>query len=226
MKKILNGYQIKIIAILSMLVDHIGFTLGPSILGSVGYYAMRGIGRLAFPLFAFLIVQGFIHTRRFSTYLIRILIAAVISEIPFDLMTSGKVFNPLNNNVLFSFAIALVVLWVIRKASERPSLKPILSTIAILLGSALAYFGCTDYSYKAVLVVASMYILQNQPVYMYLMICLVMFVNSTMIDFAAALAIIPMCMYNGAKGRDDKHLMYIVYPAHMFILWLVYYFLM
>lgn len=88
-----------------MLIDHLGITLFPQAVW------MRCVGRLAFPLFAFLIAEGFCRTRSFQRYLLRLLLCAALSEVPFNLLRSGGPVDPAHQNVLWTFCIALAVLW-------------------------------------------------------------------------------------------------------------------
>ena len=80
----LSSLDLKILAAVTMLIDHLGITLFPQAVW------MRCVGRLAFPLFAFLIAEGFCRTRSFQRYLLRLLLCAAISEVPFNLLRSGR----------------------------------------------------------------------------------------------------------------------------------------
>lgn len=130
--KIVSGSTIKIIALISMLLDHIGATIvGPMMEKLVfkgGFQAMtpeeislysrlltlnevlRSVGRIAFLLFCFLLVEGFTHTRDKGKYLLRLALFAIISEIPFDLAVSGNVLEYSHQNVFFTLAIAFGVM--------------------------------------------------------------------------------------------------------------------
>ena len=94
----MSGQSLKFIAIATMVIDHIGLALFPDEL------IWRYIGRISFPIFAFLIVEGFVHTSDFKKYIGRILLFAIISEIPFNLLVSGKVLDFTHQNVFFTFA--------------------------------------------------------------------------------------------------------------------------
>ena len=97
-----------------MLIDHLGITLFPQAVW------MRCVGRLAFPLFAFLIAEGFCRTRSFQRYLLRLLLCAALSEVPFNLLRSGGPVDPAHQNVLWTFCIALAVLWCMEQARQMP----------------------------------------------------------------------------------------------------------
>jgi hypothetical protein len=100
----LNSYHLKWIAMTSMLIDHIGYVF---LQGTSYYIWFRAIGRIAFPLYCFLLVEGFFHTHNLKNYCIRIAIWAVVTEIPFDLMASGTPFAPNYQNVLFTLLLGL-----------------------------------------------------------------------------------------------------------------------
>ena len=94
-----NNFTLKMIAIISMLTDHVGCILFPDEL------IFRAIGRIAFPIFCFLVVEGFFHTRNTWNYLMRLCIFAILSEIPFDLAFFGKVFYLQKQNVFMTLAL-------------------------------------------------------------------------------------------------------------------------
>ena len=193
----LNVFYIKIIAILSMCVDHVGAVLFPQ------YIIFRIIGRLAFPLFAFLLVEGFIHTKNLKKYALRLGVFAFISEIPFDLAFSGKPFDFSHQNIFFTLFLALLFMIVATKVYHS-SLR-LLLWILIL---ATAYFGLVDYSFVGVLIVATIFYNYGKIKYQMLGFILVnlLFYGFTTVQAFACLAIIPMWFYNGEKGRELKYL--------------------
>lgn len=99
----LDGGTLKLIAAALMLIDHVGAILLPETV------ILRCIGRLAFPIFAFFIAEGYAHTRSFGRYLLRMAIWAAVSEIPFNL-EFGHFFVPGRQNVLWTFCLALLTL--------------------------------------------------------------------------------------------------------------------
>ena len=118
----LSGSALKIIAMISMVIDHVALYLMDD--STVLYETMRCIGRIAFPVFAFLIAEGFIHTRSRYRYFFTLLGFAVISEIPWYLLNGADG----THNVMFTLALGVATLMV----SIRPTtgIKPLYTTIA------------------------------------------------------------------------------------------------
>jgi hypothetical protein len=139
-----SGSTLKLVAIITMLIDHIGaavlsrivFADGSHISESVPLYlvynGMRTIGRLAFPIFCFLLVEGFLHTRNVIKYAIRLAVFALISEIPFDLALFGKTFYSGYQNVFFTLLIGLLVMIGFKLVAEKAADKKWLPVLAVL----------------------------------------------------------------------------------------------
>ena len=111
--QIFNGSQLKYLAFASMLIDHVNNTLITPYLNGQGFLLHLSnlfsiLGRIAFPLFVFLLVEGFFKTSNRMKYLIMLLIFGVISEVPFDLFTSKTCFSPYWNNIMFTLRYALL----------------------------------------------------------------------------------------------------------------------
>lgn len=219
----MSAFYLKIIALLCMAVDHIGFVFFP------GSLALRVIGRLSFPIFAFMIAQGFKHTRDARKYLVRLAIFAVISEIPFDLVVAGKAYSAQTQNVLFTLLLGLVALmlydWFQRK---RRLPVAFLSVFAVCF---LAQAIQASYGFSGVLFVFICYVCREKQVFVpwfILAVCC-----TAMTAFAASgpqwalvqlasLAALPLLLrYNGERGRQLKFLFYAAYPAHLLLLYLI-----
>ena len=109
-----------------MCVDHAGLALFPS----VG--AFRCIGRPAFPLYCFLLVQGFRHTRDLRAYARRLLLLACVSETPFDLLIFGQISSVMEQNVVFALLLGLMALYAVKALAARP-LPCALAVLALML---------------------------------------------------------------------------------------------
>lgn len=248
-KKGISGSTIKIIAIVAMLIDHTGAVILERMLMNAGFLAaMSGdiakaaefmtehggllalylvmrqlIGRLGFPIFCFLLIEGFAHTRNVTKYVLRLGVFALISEIPFDLAFNGKVFYWGYQNVFFTLLIGLLVMIAYRaieKASLHTALKIILDAVAFVAGACLAEFMMTDYGAIGIVCIMVLYIFRKNKVHQIIAGCL-----AFLWEITAPLAFIPIAFYNGKRGLKMKYFFYAFYPAHLFILYLIAHFM-
>lgn len=136
----LSSAALHIMAMIFMLLDHAWATV-------LAYNWMTCVGRIAFPIFAFMIVEGFYHTGNFKKYMLRLLIFAVISEIPFNIMYGGQLFYPVHQNVLWTFLLSLGGIWLMEKAkSKHKAWITVLACLGVcLLGAILGYALFVDY---------------------------------------------------------------------------------
>ena len=222
--KVLSGSVLKTIALVSMIIDHTAFVFSakfPGALFSIGsksysaYSIMRWIGRLAFPIYCFLLVEGFLHTKDRKKYALRLFIFALISEIPFNLANNMKTAYS-GQNVFFTlFLGCLGMMCVEYFRSDRP--KMLFSLIALLAVSLLlkADYGITGFCF-----IMMMYALREQKILQTVVGCGIL--SSTWI---AGLAFIPINLYNGErgfiKGRALQYCYYAIYPVHLLILYLI-----
>ena len=115
--RFINSEMLKVLAVIFMLCDHVWATV--MTLPDVLTY----IGRVAFPTFAFLIAEGFVHTKNVRKYMLRLLLFAVISEIPFNLFYSSRVFNPFHQNVMFTLLYGLCAIYLISRIKRKRTFK-------------------------------------------------------------------------------------------------------
>ena len=208
----MSGQSLKLIAIVTMLIDHIGLALFPDEL------IWRYIGRISFPIFAFLIVEGFVHTSNFKKYIGRILIFGILSEIPFNLLVSGKVFDLEHQNVFFTFAIGLIMLHFIEKNTAS-----ILNNGFLIMGILFSVILRTDYSIYGIGLIYIFYVFRYSKVTMLGFASLVSLISGGVQRFAM-LSTIPMALYNGERGpkvfdkKYVKYMFYAFYPIHIIIL--------
>lgn len=147
-----SGSVLKIIAIVSMVIDHCAYFLMDN--NSTLYEAMRCVGRIAFPVFAFLIAEGFAYTHNRKRYFTRLLVFAVISEVSWYLLNGADG----THNVMFTLALGVVALAVLEKLKENS----VLCGIAILSIAYLATWSGVDYEWRGILMILVFNLLRNQ----------------------------------------------------------------
>ena len=219
----MSSFALHIWAMLLMLCDHLQLTLLPDL------PILRCVGRLAFPLFAFMAVEGYLHTRSLKKYFLRLLMLAVISEVPFDLLVSGSVFDPMHQNVIWTIILGLCCIRAFENISA--DLKKMLSAVVIIASLAAAIIARVDYSSAGVLTLLAFYAFRGNTVRCRLMQLLSLaFISLVLlggIEFAfpyQALAVLSLpiiWLYDGSQGPHNgfiKAANYLFYPAHMLIL--------
>lgn len=203
----IDSFTLKMIAVVSMLIDHIGAFLFPEQL------LFRVIGRIAFPIFAYALVEGFFYTHDIKKYILRIGVLALLSEIPFDLALSGKILEFRYQNVFFTLCIGLVMMYFLLNASGKFEM-----VIVALLSFLAADFLRTDYGGVGVLTILCFYLFQNDKIWKTISILLINIVLMGGIQVFAILALIPIYLYNGKEGKKVKWLFYGFYPIHLLVL--------
>ena len=217
----ISGSTLKLIAIITMFIDHLGATVLRTVLGCQSvledpilrntwgniYNLSRDIGRLAFPIFCFLIVEGFLHTKNVKKY------AGLISELPFDLALKGSWYYPEKQNVYFTLLIGLLVIAGIARITKNGTKNMFLSLLPLAAGMYLAFWIDTDYSYKGVFLIAVLYLLRYTRLYQ----C-IGGAAAVSWELPAPLAFIPVYLYNGKRGRQMKYFFYWFYPVHLLLL--------
>lgn len=223
--KILSGSVLKLIAIITMLIDHIGAHLMDNslVLFTLGSYSVtlriltRLVGRIAFPLFCFLLIEGFLHTRNRLRYGLNLFIFALISEIPWNLEHNGTIFLAGSQNVFFTLLLGYLALCAIEKLTS----KPLLQLITILALSVISIYLRADYGRVGFLFIIFLYVLREHEI----LRLLPSFLLPKMWFVMAAF--IPITLYNGKrgfiKGYVMKYAFYIFYPAHIFVIYLLKY---
>ena len=209
--KFFSSAVLKYIAMVTMIIDHIGasgliFLMFSPLTAVRLYHISRMIGRVSFPIFLFLIVEGFVHTKDIKKYIIRLTIFAVLSEVPFDLAFWGGVVNIQHQNVMWSLLISVIMLYFMKKYRD-------FSVVFAGIACAIAWGIKCDYEYYGPLAVACMYLLRERTLYKNIATALIF-----SFEPAAIFALIPINMYNGEKGRSLKYLFYFFYPVHLLIL--------
>ena len=204
----LSGSSLKVIAMVTMVIDH---TACYFISSGWEYECMRGIGRIAFPIFAFLIAEGYRHTRRKWDYGRNLLIFAFISEIPWMLLhTDGS------HNVLFTLLAGLCCIAIPDKLKNHKIL-PLLVVLVIALATSVLN---TDYGIQGVALVLIFYLFKDKPL-LQLLFALLLFYDFYPLGILASLGMISL--YNGErgfiKGAYSKFIFYAFYPCHLMAIW-------
>ncbi len=244
-RKGISGSTLKIIAVIIMLIDHVATVILYRMMVARGYqdimnsadvsvmtewaaenrvlfytqFAMKLIGRIALPIFCFLLVEGFRKTRDIRKYMLRIAAFALISEIPFDLAVSGKVLEFGNQNVYFTLFFGLVFMYACEYFQSKKS-SGVWMAVSLFVTMLLAQLLQTDYGAVGVLVIALMYIYRSSRMKSLTLSCAVLSVMSIS-EMTAFLAVIPASLYNGKRGLKLKYFFYVFYPAHLLILYLI-----
>ena len=222
----LSGSTLKLIAVVTMLIDHTGAAVVGRMLLLMNriaeperyaniqllYRWMRGIGRLAFPIFCFLLVEGFFHTRSVKKYAVRLFVFALISELPFDYALKASVPFWDKQNVYFTLLIGLLVMWAMEEWKDCWWIQ----VTAIGAGMFFADALMTDYNFKGVFLIAVLYLFHDHRLYQ----CIA---GGAAIAWEAwAPLSFPLCfLYNGKRGLRLRYLFYWFYPGHLIVLGLI-----
>lgn len=254
--QLLSGNTIKIIAIISMFIDHLCKVVLTVVINQTGEYffepgfnheaykllvnivgnVLLPFGRVAFPLFCFLLIEGYVHTSNRKKYFLRMVIFATVSELPFDLAflsnysrTMGTYpFSSISQNVFFTHAIGIVAMWIIDKYSalrnDRASeavLNKLFAVLCVGVVAIVAYCLKTDYDFFGVLLIATLYFCRkNRLLQVAAFIVVSVALGYICLPYLISAAI--MVMYNTSRGKlKFKYSFYVFYPAHLIILYIV-----
>lgn len=246
----MTSFWLRIIAAVTMLIDHIAYVLIPY--SSAYYMPMRIIGRLSFPIFCFLIAEGFMHTRSLKKYLLRLGILAIVSEIPFNLAFYRDVLDSRSRNVFFTLTLGLLALTAAGRLGlfilEKLNLKASLckshamqmlaaSPVIALLCWAADYIHC-DYGAYGVLLICAFYLFSSNRI---AAVCALAAVTlwkygleidtiplfeihiAKQVQQYAIVSALPLLIYNKKPGTARfKEAFYVFYPVHLICLWIIY----
>lgn len=216
----ISAAVLKWIAVVTMLIDHFAAAVYWQMEGRSYdvYFVMRKIGRIAFPIYCFLLVEGFFHTRDVKKYLRNCLLFAVISEIPFDMAIFGSIVYPQGQNVYFTLCIGLGALIMLDQFRGKYEGRYVLLRLLIIVLS--AYVGevlDVDYHWKGVLFIIMFYYIRDMQEW----IRNLAVIGAFAYEVTAPLAVIPIHFYNGERGRQMKYLFYAIYPLHLLVFGLI-----
>lgn len=255
MKLKLTSFDLKLIACITMFIDHfaavfmfdwIEFALNTNVnsflldfvrnnqnLMIEIYYLFRTIGRIAFPIYCFLLVQGFIHTKNVGKYCIRLFIFALISEIAFDIGFNYTIFELDYNNVFFTLLLGLCAINALSKIENiykaykdkinktRINISCLLFSIAILIIMYLLadMVFMSDYGFSGVVCIICMYLFKNHIFIGYsLGVIMTILLNNSMLQIYGLFGLLFIMMYSGEKGKSMKYFFYAFYPIHILLI--------
>ncbi len=227
--QILNGFHLKLIAICTMFIDHMGYTLFPSALW------LRCIGRIAFPVFCFLIAEGCVYTHDRRKYAVRLLAFALLSEIPFNLMNSGALWDMYHQNVLWTLLMGALVCWLMDWTMQKRAGWAFALVVAAMAAAYwLLEIGNTDYGGWGMLLVVMFYGIRRAPSRAVVKMIaqffgLAFFSIAVMggyisIELWSLVSLAPIWLYNGQRGFSNRAVQYgfyAFYPVHILILSLI-----
>jgi len=228
----LNAVHLRYLALGLMLLDHLWATVVP------GNNWMTYVGRLAFPIFAFQAAEGYYHTADFTQYCKRLLLFGLLSEIPFNWMLSSSWIYPFHQNVMFTLLLGLLALRAVEMAREGKKPLWLLAAFGWCLLGAVTF---VDYGAYGVMMVLVFGLSRRLPYAKLFQLAAMILINVVLMEGQmlivfgrefpvqgfAVLALLPIWLYNGEKGRRSKALQtgfYLFYPIHMLILAAIRYF--
>ena len=254
----LTGNSLKVIAVLTMVIDHLCKIVLQWLLsnywgamvdnGQMSWeqfqqidnfirFDLQSIGTIAFPLFCFLLAEGFQHTRNRKKYVGLMLVFALISEIPFDigffsrysLMEGTFPFYWEYQNVFFTLFLGLLTLVCLEKLSCKSEIRTekiksvILQVICVAALAFVAELIRCDYGMQGILFIAAFYVCRNHRIYQVLLFLLAyMGATGNQPPLCTLLACLLILLYNGKRGKLKlKYFFYVFYPAHILVLYLI-----
>lgn len=229
--KCINSFILKMIAIITMVIDHVGAVLFPMNM------MFRYIGRISFPLFVFLLVEGSIHTRKIRKYELRMFLFAFISEILFDLAFSNEIVNIHSQNVFWTLGIGLVMLDLIQNGAfyikqhrsdliqeawiESQPIPIIWQFIVVAVCSCVAQVLQTDYGAGGILLIYLVWMTHENVPAQAVSFAVIAILFFGVVELPGVIAFLPILLYNGKKGPSAKYIFYAFYPVHLFLLHLI-----
>lgn len=231
----ISGSTLKIIAMVIMVIDHVGLALWyrlpnlgyamPDVMNyevwNTVYNCMRTIGRTAFPIFCFLLVEGFFHTSSRLRYALRLFLFALLSQFPYHYAFLGL---STRWNVFFSLLIGLLTIWGMEETGLRLTNRFVAWGVKIILlfaGGGIALLLNTDYDWNGVLLIVIFYLLYNKR-----LLSLIAGYLSFIWEVFCLPAFFLIWFYNGKRGLRLKYAFYFIYPLHLALLYVIWRYLL
>lgn len=230
-QKILPQEALKLIACITMLIDHFGHAIVPYLPVPYMedlYYGCRIIGRLAFPIYCFLLAEGMRRTRDPKKYILRLGIGALLVELPFDLLFEGGI-SWESQSVMITLTLGAVMIWCMNK-TEKKWLK----LLTLIPFAFLADLCKCDYGAGGIAMIAVFTLFDRLPVQAFALAlvnwqllpsaAVMIYGIVVIIQLFAVFAMVPIALYSGKKlthNRVVQWAFYLFYPVHLLILWMV-----
>lgn len=219
----MSSYVLKLIAIITMFIDHIGYVIFD------GFSFFNYIGRIAFPIFAFQISEGYIHTKNLKKYFLRLFIFALISQIPF--MLFHKILSDnFALNIFFTLLLGLASIYIYDKSKH----KFFGIVISIIIGIIAEFIHC-DYGFYGISIILLFYVFKNNSLLSSISFIIAVTINYLIpiikygfydiylyLYIFTLIPIIFIALYNGKKGKNTKYLLYLFYPIHLLLIYGIY----
>ena len=224
MKKCLSNFDLKLIAIITMTIDHIGVVFGTPF-----YNFLRAVGRISFPIFAFLLTEGYVHTKSFSKYFLRLLVLAVISEIIYDYVFFGSFIYSDANNIFFTLALGLLTLFLLDKSRclikkyfkdklDLVIILPITYLLIVVIMGLIGEFLNFSYGMLGILVISFFYLFKNNFPFVVISVMLSTLILGEGMQYFSLFSLILIYFYNKKLGKKCKMFFYLYYPLHILAL--------
>lgn len=234
----MTSFSLKIVALITMFLDHISYPLFG------GYSYLNLAGRIAFPIFAFQISEGVIHTKNIKKYMFRLGIFAIISQIPYQLF-HFKFINPndISLNVFFTLFLGLISICIYdyiknvfsNTKNNKLHLDKIIGIILAFFVAYIAELLHTDYGFWGVIVVFMFYFFKENKLAMiisFITLCIIKYgyrlivygfnIPTFLLGIFTASSIIFISLYKGKQGKKIKYLLYFFYPIHLLLLYFIF----
>lgn len=219
----MTSFVLKIIGIITMLADHVG----DAILGEFSFFNL--IGRIAFPIFAFQTVQGYLHTKNLKKHMLKLFLFACLSQIPFMLFLS-TFSSKFMLNIFFTFFLGLLTLFVYDKCKNK-----MLGFFFVIFSSIIGQLIHVDYGAFGIALIFAFYFFKDKKIQMTIatiLLCFARYIpNIVAIPslylhylsciFFTALSLIPILFYNKKEGPKAKYFFYLFYPLHLLALYVI-----
>lgn len=217
-------FWLKIIACITMILDHIKFAI-PNFSNEATIY----LGRIAFPLFAFCAVEGFVHTSDLNKYIKRIAISGIISQIPFMLFRSLPSINDFwHVNVMVTILLGFLAIYLYNKLENK-----FIAVLTVIGTCFIGQFLQVDYKFYGVLTIFLLYIFRNSKLkksvlfiiltilYYFIRVKGELSLHIWKLIICVSISVIFMCLYNGKRGTKNQKFYYWFYPVHLLVLYLI-----